>query len=71
MKRKVDQLNVDKLVPVTVDLCKLSDVVKNDVLKKDVYNSQIKNIKDKILDVTNLGSNTTLNAKIHEVKGDT
>ena len=27
---------VDKLVPVPIDLSKLSDVVKNDVVKKDV-----------------------------------
>ena len=33
-KTKVDKLDVDKLVPVPVDLIKLSDVVKNDVAKK-------------------------------------
>ena len=43
-KRKVDKLDVDKLVPVPVDLSKLSDVVKNDVVKKDVYNAKIKKI---------------------------
>ena len=34
MKSKVDKLDVDKLVPTSVDLSKLSDVVKNDVVKK-------------------------------------
>ena len=34
MKSKVDKLEVDKLVPVSVDLSKLNDVVKNDVVKK-------------------------------------
>ena len=34
MKIKVDKLDVDNSVPVTVDLSKLSDVVKNDVIKK-------------------------------------
>ena len=34
LKSKVDKLDVDKLVPVPVDLIKLSDVVKNDVVKK-------------------------------------
>ena len=58
-----------KLVPVSVDLSKLSDVVKNDVLKNDAYNAKMKNIEDKILDITNLATNTTLNAKINEVKG--
>ena len=37
-KSKVDKLDVDKLVPVPLDLSKLSHVVKNDVVKKDVYN---------------------------------
>ena len=53
MKRKPDKFDVDKLVPVPVHLSKLSDVVKNDVVKKDVYNAKIKNIEDKITDVTN------------------
>ena len=34
MKSKVDKLDVDKLVPALVDLSKLSDVLKNDVVKK-------------------------------------
>ena len=33
-KNEVDQLDVDKLKPVPTDLSKLSDVVKNDVVKK-------------------------------------
>ena len=37
LKTEVDQLDIDKLVPVPVDLTKLSDAVKNDVVKKDVY----------------------------------
>ena len=37
LKSKADKLGVDKLVPVLIDLSKLSDVVKNDVAKKDVY----------------------------------
>ena len=34
LKTKVDTLDVDKLIPVPVDLSKLSDVVKIDVVKK-------------------------------------
>ena len=41
MKSKVDQLHAEKLVPVSVYVSKLSDVVKNDVVKKDVYNAKI------------------------------
>ena len=37
LKTEVDKLDIDKLVPVSVDLSKLSDVVKNDVVKKAVY----------------------------------
>ena len=48
LKSKVEKLDVDKLVPGPVDLSKLSDVVKNDVVKKDVCNAKIKNIEDKI-----------------------
>ena len=34
LKTEVDKLDIDKLVPVPVDLCKQSDVVKNDAIKK-------------------------------------
>ena len=32
------------------------------LLKKDVYNAQIKNIEDKLPNITNLATNTTLTA---------
>ena len=35
LKTEVDKLDFDKLVPVSVDLSKLSDIVKNDVVKKN------------------------------------
>ena len=38
--------------------------------KKDLYNAKIKNIEDKIPDITNLATKTTLNAKINEVKAE-
>ena len=37
LKTEVDKLNIDKLVPFPVDLSKLSDAVKNDVVKKAAY----------------------------------
>ena len=74
LKSKVDKIDVDKLVlaPATylLLLSKLSDVVKNDVVKKDVHNAKIKNIEDKIPDITNVATTTTLNAKINEVRGE-
>ena len=37
LKNEVDESGIHKLVPVPVDLIKLSDVVKNNVVKKAVY----------------------------------
>ena len=70
LKSKVDNLDVNKLVPAPAELSKLSDVVKNDIVKKDVYNAKIKNIEDKIPDITNVATNITLNAKINEIKNE-
>ena len=67
LKSKIDILDVNKLVPVPIDLSKLSNAVKSDAVKKDVCNAKIKNIEDKIPDITNLTTNTTLNAKTNEV----
>ena len=44
--------------------------MKNDAVEKDVYNTKIKNIEDKIPEITNLATNATLDAKINEVKGE-
>ena len=56
LKSKIYKLDVHKLVPVTIDLSKLSDVVKNDA-DKIIYNAKIKNIEDKIPDTTKLATN--------------
>ena len=41
LKTEVDKLDIDKLKPVPTDLSKLSKVVKNDVVEKDVYNKLV------------------------------
>ena len=41
LKTEVDKLDTDKLVPVPVDLSKLNDVVKNDVVKRNVYDELV------------------------------
>ena len=69
LKIKIDKLDVDKLVFVPVDSSKPSDVLKKDVVIKDVYNAKIKNIEDKIPDITNLATNNALNGKINDAKG--
>ena len=62
LKSKVNISDVDKLVHVPVDLSK------NDVVKKDLYNFKIKGIENKIPDITNVTTSTTLNVKINGVK---
>ena len=46
IKTEVDKLDIDKLVPVPVDLSKLSDVVKNHVVKKDVYDKLVTKVNN-------------------------
>ena len=46
MKSKVDKLHVDKLVPVPVDLSKLSNVIKNDFVKKTEYDELANKVND-------------------------
>ena len=70
LKTKVDKLDIDKLVPVPLDLSKLTNVVKNEVFKKTEYNAKIKNIEDKIPDISNLAAKNILNTKINEVKNE-
>ena len=65
LKSKADKLDVNKLAAVPSDLSKLSDLVKNDVVKKDVYKAKIKNIEDEIPDITNLVTNML---KLNETK---
>ena len=67
LKNKVNKLNIDKLETLPIDLSKLNNVVKKDVVKKDKCNAKIKNIEDKIPDITNLATTTPLNVKINEV----
>ena len=41
LKTEFDKLDIDKLGPVPVDVSKLSDVAKNDVVKKTVYDKLV------------------------------
>ena len=67
---KLSQLDADKLKSVPADLNKLSDAVKNGVVKETDYNPKIKNSEDKIRSITNLATNAALDAKINEVRGE-
>ena len=46
LKTEVDKLDIDKLAPVPIDLSKLSDVVKNDVVKKTVYDKLVSKVNN-------------------------
>ena len=48
LKSDVDKLDIDKLKTVPVDLSILSNVVKNDVVKKDAYEAGKKGLDKKI-----------------------
>ena len=41
LKTEVDKWDICKLAPVPVDLSKVSDVLKNDVVKKNVYDKLV------------------------------
>ena len=49
MYQKVDKLDDDQLVPVPLDLSKLSDVIKNNVIKKTVDDELVKKMISLIL----------------------
>ena len=49
LKTKVEKLDIDKLVPIPIDLSKLSDVVMNVVVKKTEYNKLITKVNNILL----------------------
>ena len=59
-------------MPVPVDLSKLSDVVKNDAVKKTDDNANIAEIENKIPNISNLATKTAFNTvknKIPDTNG--
>ena len=72
LKTEVDKLDIDELVPVPNDLSKLSNGVKNDVIKKTDNNAKITEIENKIPNISNLATKTSLNTvqnKIPDTSG--
>ena len=57
LKTEVDKLDIDKLTHVPDDLAKLSNVVKNDVVKKTVYDKLVAKVNN--LDTTGSVLKTT------------
>ena len=69
LKSNVDKLDVDKFIPVPVDLSKLSDVVNNDVVKKDVCNELVKKVNNiSTTDTRNLVEKLTITQKSMKLK---
>ena len=66
LKSEVDKLDIDKLVPILTDLSKLSNVVKNDVVKKADYNKLVTKIDN--IDTSGLVKKTDYNTKITEIE---
>ena len=56
LKTEVDKLDIDKLKPVSVNLAKLSNVVKNYVVKKTEYDKLVAKVN--VIDTTNFVSKT-------------
>ena len=52
LKSEVDKIDVDKLKTTPTDLAKLSNAVKNDVVKKTDYNTKVTSIESQIAGVT-------------------
>ena len=72
LKTEFDKLDINKLAPVFVDLRKLSDVVKNDVVKKTAYDklvAKVNNIdsNDFVLKTKYNTNKTELERKIPEM----
>ena len=52
LKTEVDKIDPDKLKTVPTDLAKLSNVVKNDVVKKTDYNTKVTSIENQVTGFT-------------------
>ena len=66
LKTEVDKLDIDKLVPVPIDLTKLSNVVKNDVAKKTAHNKLVAKVDN--IDTSDFVLKTKYNTGKAELK---
>ena len=69
MKSKADKLAADKLVPAPVDLSKLSDAVKNDIVKKTECNELVDKVNNiKTTDTSDLVKKLVITQKLMKLK---
>ena len=66
LKTEVDKLDIDKLVPTPDDFSKLSNVVKNEVVKKTENNKLVTKVND--IDTSDFVLKTNYNTKITELE---
>ena len=74
LKTEVDKLDIKKLVPVPVDLSKLNDAVKDDVVKKTVFDKLVAKVNNidtsKFVLTTKYDTDKSeLENKIHDASG--
>ena len=74
LKTEIDKLDIDKLVPISADLSKLSNVVKNGIVKKIVYNKLVEKVdnidtSDFVLKAKYNTDKTELENKIPDTSG--
>ena len=66
LKTEVDKLGIDKLAPVPVDLSKLSHVVKDDAVKKDVFDKLVTKVNN--IDTSGFVSKTSYDTDKSELE---
>ena len=66
LKTEVDKLDIDKLATVSLDFRKISHVVKNDVIKKTVYDKLVAKVDN--IYTSGLVKKTDYNTKISEIE---
>ena len=66
LKTEVDKFDIGKLATVPVDLSKLSNVLKNDVVKKTVYDKLATKVNN--IDTSGLVKKTDYNTKVTELE---
>ena len=66
IKTEIDKLDIDKLVPVPVDLSKLSNVVKTEVVKKTVCDKLVAKVNN--IDTSGFVLNTKYEADKSELE---
>ena len=68
LKTEVDKIDTDKLKTVPDDFAKLSNVVKNDVVKKVDYDKKIRELSDDVPDVSNLASKSSITTLVIDLQ---